>query len=246
MTRAKWSVIMHASKPALSGDVTQEMKSKLAQAVHMAVSAIKQDRTASDAAQAALDHMIPARTNNSWSATCLVHDRAGVTAGKTYGAVDVFHYDDGTFLAFVGGSLSQPDNRTISLDLPPNATVAVLQESLARCVTVHKAAGIACGLLALDGQGRPAWAHNTPDFCVAYQSNNMHKPAVYARAAEKKTRRRSVKSGFGQAAIDISNPFDAWGWSRKLKVTPQQLRDIVEHVGTNAESVATEARRRNK
>ncbi|HYD18113.1 MAG TPA: isoaspartyl peptidase/L-asparaginase family protein [Patescibacteria group bacterium] len=57
------------------------------------------------------------------------------------------------------------------------------------------------GGIVLDSDGNPAWAHNSPHFAVAYQTDDMDEPAVFLKKSEETGREERRTDGDGKASM---------------------------------------------
>lgn len=232
MTRSKWSIIMHCDARELPAADRPALRDLLAKALHTGVTALKDRQNAADAARQCLCTLEQNTALAGSLQACIVHDRDGRTRAAARDSARVIECGGG--LAFCAFAETAP---------AAGASLAPTQPELEAFVAAQKALGREGGLIALDAQGRPAWAHSGSLFPVAYQSNNMSAPAVHLSSAESKTRLRRARKTTPAAQIDIADPFDTWGWSRKLKITPDQLRRIVQDVGPSASAVIPAAKK---
>lgn len=236
MTRSKWSIVMHCSMPdALIKEAPAE-KEHLLRALQTGATLLRQEKSAQEATRAALDTFKGDCSRKDISLGCIAYDRMHDIHVTVAGKPDIHHYSDGSI------ALCFFNNHHVGEPTLPNTGITAAQEALEGIIDEEFVLGHKGGIIMLDAHGRPAWAHSTPQFMVGYQSNNMSVPTIHARAAERKTRKRTAKKGYGGIVIDINNPFDAWGWSRKLNITPDQLRRVVKDVGVNADTVIKQVR----
>ena len=236
MTRSKWSIVMHCSMPDTPKEEPKE-KELLSLALQKGAMMLRQEKSAQEATQEAIDVFKSAGTRKGIALGCIAHDRLHAMHASVLGSPDIHHYNDGGIaLCFF------PDHH-VGEPLLPDTGITAVQEALDGIIDEENILGHKGGIIMLDAHGRPAWAHSTVCFMVAYQSNNMNAPAIYMCTTEKKKRTRTTKKGYAGVVIDINNPFDAWGWSRKLNITPDQLRAVVKDVGTDADIVIKQARK---